>query len=145
VTVKLSPSFISDGPAAEDKVNCAKGSATMKSVLLCASIAEAATGLALLAVPSLVAQLLFGMPFGDPLAIIAARVAGTALLALSAACWWGSPYLGMVVYSAGITVLLTAVGLTGALTGVLLWPVIILHAAVTVLLVASHSRSSFRD
>lgn len=104
----------------------------MAPILLFATVAEAATGLALLALPSFVAQILFGGPFNDPLAIIAARVAGIALLGLSAACGSGSPHLGMLVYSIGITLLLALVGLAGGMAGILLWPAVALHAVLTV-------------
>ena len=57
----------------------------MKKVLNFAAVAEAATGMALLIVPSLVGQLLLG---GDltGVAIPVARVAGIALIALGIAC-----------------------------------------------------------
>ena len=53
----------------------------LKKLLALAAIAEAATGLALLIVPSLVGRLLFGAEFTG-VANPAARVTGIALLAL---------------------------------------------------------------
>ena len=53
----------------------------MKRVLIFAAVGEAATGVALLIVPSLVGRLLFGEELTG-IAIPVARVAGIALIAL---------------------------------------------------------------
>ena len=60
----------------------------MKKVLLLAAVSEAATGLALLIVPSLVGRLLLGQELAG-VAIPVARVLGIALIALGVACWPG--------------------------------------------------------
>ena len=70
-----------------------------------AAVGEAATGLALLIAPSLVGQLLLGEQFAG-VAIPVARVAGIALIALGIACWPGSPIVGMLTYSALVTLYL---------------------------------------
>src|SRR5208337_599468 len=70
----------------------------MKRVLILAAIGEAATGAALLIAPSLVGQLLLGAELTG-VAVIVARVAGIALMALSIACWPGTPLVGMLSYS----------------------------------------------
>jgi len=105
----------------------------MKTVLLIAAVGEAATGLALLLVPSLVGQLLLGTELAG-VAVNVARVAGIALIALSVACWPGPPLLGMSIYSAAITLYLAYVGLTGGASGILLWPAVGVHAVLTILL-----------
>ncbi len=106
----------------------------MKGVLIFAAGAEAATGLALLITPSLVGQLLLGE--GLPgIAIPVARVAGIALIALSVACWPGTPLLGMATYSAAVMLYLAYLGLAGHLSGLLLWPAVVLHAVLTALLI----------
>jgi len=103
----------------------------MKKVLVFAAISEAATGLALLIVPSLVGQLLLGAePTG--VAVTVARVAGIALIALGIACWPGTPLLGMLTYSAAVTLYLSYIGFTGG--GLLLWPAVVLHVILTALL-----------
>jgi hypothetical protein len=105
----------------------------MKSALALAAVGEAATGLALLIVPSLVGRLLLGEDLAG-IAIPVARVAGIALVALGVACWPGStPRLGMLVYSAAVTLYLACLGLVGV-GGSLLWPAVVLHALLTVLL-----------
>jgi hypothetical protein len=108
-------------------------SGTMKKVLILAAIGEAATGLALLIVPSLVGQLLLGEELTG-VAIPVARVAGIALIALGVACWPGTPLVGMLTYSAAVTLYLAYVGFAGGLTGILLWPAVILHLILTALL-----------
>ena len=105
----------------------------MKKSLIFAAVAEAATGLALLIVPALVGQLLFGEELTG-LAIPVARVTGIALIALGVACWPGPPLVGMLIYSAMVTLYLAYVGFAGGLTGVLLWPAIVLHAILTAVL-----------
>ena len=105
----------------------------MKKVLIFAAVAEAATGLALLIVPSLVGQLLLGEELTG-VAIPVARVAGIALIALGIACWPGPPLVGMLTYSAVVTLYLAYLGFAGGLTGVLLWPAVALHVILTILL-----------
>ncbi len=105
----------------------------MKKVLALASIAEVATGMALLIAPSLVGQLLLGAELTG-IAEAVARVTGIALIALAIACWPGKPLLGMLTYSAAVTLYLAYLGLAGGLTGILLWPAVVLHATLTVFL-----------
>ena len=99
----------------------------MKKALIFAAVAEAATGLALLIVPSLVGQLLLGEELTG-IAIPVARVAGIALIGLGIACWPGPPLVGMLIYSAVVTLYLAYLGFAGGLTGVFLWPAVALHA-----------------
>ena len=68
----------------------------MKGTLVLAAVSEAATGVALLIVPSLVGQLLFGAELTG-LAVTVARVTGIALIALGVACWPGPPRAGMLI------------------------------------------------
>ena len=105
----------------------------MKGALAFAAVSEAVTGLALLIVPSLVAQLLLGEPLAG-VAIAVARVCGIALIALGIACWPGPPLAGMLTYSGAVTLYLAYLGFAGGLGGVLLWPAVALHAVLTVLL-----------
>jgi hypothetical protein len=69
--------------------------------LIFAAIAEASTGLGLLLVPTVVGQLLLGQEL------------------VGVACWPGSPLLGMVIYSAVVTLYLAFFGVSG-LSGILL-------------------------
>ena len=105
----------------------------MKKALIFAAVGEAATGLALLIVPSLVGQLLLGEELTG-VAIPVARVAGIALIALGIACWPGPPLVGMMIYSAAVTLYLAYLGFAGGLAGVLLWPAVAFHAVLSILL-----------
>jgi len=105
----------------------------MKRVLIFSAVAEIATGMALLIVPSLVGRLLLGEEFAG-IAIPAARVAGIALIALGMACWPGPPLVGMLIYSAAVTLYLACLGFVGGLAGLFLWPAVALHAVLSVLL-----------
>ncbi|MBN8439843.1 MAG: hypothetical protein J0L95_17670 [Candidatus Accumulibacter sp.] len=105
----------------------------MKNALVLAALSEAATGLALLIAPSLVARLLLGEEL-SAIAIPVARVAGIALIALGIACWPGGALAGMMTYSVAVTVYLAYLGFTGGSTGIFLWPAVILHVILTVLL-----------
>ena len=103
-------------------------------VLTVAAVAEVATGMALLIVPSLVGRLLFGAEFTG-VANPAARVTGIALLALGVGCWPGSTALcGMLTYGVLVTVYLAYLGIIGEWVGKLLWPAVLLHAILTALL-----------
>ena len=114
----------------------AKGLETeaMKKVLLLAAVSEAATGLALLIVPSLVGRLLLGQELaGVPIPV--ARVLGIALIALGVACWPGGTTLcGMLTYSVLATGYLAWLGIRGQWVGPLLWPAVAAHAGLTILL-----------
>jgi hypothetical protein len=105
----------------------------MKRVIILAALGEAVTGLALLIVPSLVGRLLLGEELTG-VAVPVARVAGIALIALAVACWPGPPLVGMLTYVAVVTLYLAYIGLVGGLTGVLLWPAVVLHVILTALL-----------
>ena len=111
----------------------------MKSALTFAAICEAATGLALLIVPSFVGQLLLGEQLNG-VAVPVARVAGIALIAFGIACWPGQPLVGMLIYSALITLYLAYLGLAASGTGALLWPAVALHMILTAFLVSDFIR-----
>jgi hypothetical protein len=114
----------------------------MKRVLVLAAVSEAATGLALLVVPSLVGWLLLGNELSG-VSIPVARVAGIALIALGLACWPGndaesSPsraLRAMFFYSLLATLYLAYLGIGGEWVGLLLWPAVAVHAILTILLV----------
>jgi hypothetical protein len=105
----------------------------MKWVLIFAAVGETGTGLALLIVPSLVGRLLLGEELTG-IALPVAGVAGIALIALGVACWPGPPRVGMLAYSAAVTLYLADVGFAQGLAGPLLWPAVVLHASLTGLL-----------
>jgi hypothetical protein len=106
----------------------------MKKVLVLAAVSEAATGLALLIVPSLVGRLLLGTELTG-VAIPVARVTGIALVALAVACWPGAtPLCGMLTYNALATAFFAYLGIRGNWVGPLLWPAVALHAVMAIFL-----------
>src|ERR1051325_3113593 len=106
----------------------------MKNVLTAAALLEVATGVALLIVPSFIGRLLFGEQLTG-LVIPVERVLGIALLALGVCCWPGSTALrGMLTYSGLVTLYLLYRAIGGEWVGPLLWPVVVLHGVLTVLL-----------
>ncbi len=113
------------------------GSGARRGALIFAAVAEAATGLALVVAPAFVVHLLLGSEVAGAGGLVA-RVAGIALVGLGIACWPGPPRLGMLIYSGAVAVYLAYLGLTGAASGVLLWPAVFLHALLSLAL-------AFRD
>ena len=111
----------------------------MNKVLIVAAVVEAATGLALLIVPSLVAQLLLGEELTG-IAVPVARVAAIALVALGIACWPGPPPVGMLTYSALVTLYLAYLGFADGLVGIFLWPAVAIHLILTALLTFNVTR-----
>ncbi len=108
----------------------------MKKVLAFAAVGEAATGLLLIVYPPLVVRLLSGLEVSGS-GIILSRIFGISLVAISVACWpaegSAQPLLGMLTYTALATVYMIVFGLGGSV-GVLLWPAVLFHAVLTVLL-----------
>ena len=105
----------------------------MRRVLILAALGEAVGGVVLIIVPSLVGRWLFDEELTG-VAIPLARVAGIALLGLGVSCWPGPPLVGMLTYSAVVTLYLACVGVAGGSTGLLLWPAVVLHVILTALL-----------
>jgi hypothetical protein len=101
-----------------------------RKVLVFAALSEAATGVASLIVPSLIGQVLLGAELTGAARTVA-RVTGIALIALRVACWPGPQRVGMLTYSAAVTLYLAYVGFTGGVTGMLLWPAVVLHGILT--------------
>ncbi len=111
----------------------------MKKLLALAAVGEAATGLILLVYPPIVVHLLFGADIAGA-GMVMSRIAGISLIALGIACWPGPPRVGMLIYSATVTLYLAYVGFAGGLTGVLLWPAVGLHVILTALLARASTR-----
>jgi hypothetical protein len=108
----------------------------MKGALKFAVIGEGLTGLALLVLPTLVGRLLLGAELSG-VGVPAARVAGIALIGLSVACLPRMALVGMLTYSALVTLYLGYLGIRGEWVGPLLWPALALHAILTLLLARS--------
>ena len=123
----------------------------MKRLLKLTGIIETATGLGLVAVPSVVVRLLLGSPLGTSAAVMLARVAGAALVALGVACWLARGdtqsraarglVATMLLYNVATVAFLAFAGLGLKLHGVALWPAVVLHAAMAVWCIACLRRS----
>ena len=105
----------------------------MKKLLMITGVTEAAAGLALMIAPALVGRLLLGTELAG-VAVVVARVAGIALLALGVGCWPGTPLCGMFTYNLLGSVYFAYLAIGGEWSGPLLWPAVVLHAVLTVLL-----------
>jgi len=109
----------------------------VNKILMLAALAEAGTGMILLADPRIVVQLLFGAEVVGA-GIIMSRLAGIALIGLGAACWPGTgtrlAFQGMVTYSTLAMLYLIWIGVRGESAGFLLWPTVVVHAILVVLL-----------
>jgi hypothetical protein len=109
----------------------------MKPLLTVSALLEAGTGLGLLVVPAIVAQLLLGTPLNTPAALTVARVGGTALFSIGLACWLsrenGPPLVAtMLFYNVGAAAVLAYAAVGLALSGIGLWPAIGLHTVLAV-------------
>src|SRR5437660_304727 len=119
----------------------------MSRLLKLTAIIEAATGLGLMAVPSMVVRLLLGSTLDTSAAVTLGRVAGAALLALGVACWLARDdtqsratrglIVAMLMYNLIATAVLAFAGIGLGLHGVALWPAVILHAAMAIWCVTS--------
>jgi hypothetical protein len=113
----------------------------MNRLLTLTAIIEAATGLALMAVPSVVVRLLLGGEISGA-SIPLGSVAGFGLLSLGMACWPGryptgntAPALrAMLTYNSLATLYFLFLGIGGEFVGPLLWPAVALHGILSLLL-----------
>jgi len=107
---------------------------SLKGLLISTAFLEGATGLALMATPSLVINLLLGSPLSDPISIIISRVAGVALVSLALACWFSRKSesqnglgIALLYYNLTSVALLGYAGLHENLLGMALWPAVAFH------------------
>jgi hypothetical protein len=116
----------------------------MKRILMFAALAEAGTGVILLAYPPIVVRLLFDAEIAGA-GVIMSRIAGIALIGLGVACWptgsVRSSLFGMLTYGILATLYLVYVGVRGEAVGMLLWPAVVTHVFLVVLLL----RARFKE
>src|SRR5947208_10658687 len=122
----------------------------MKRFLKLTAIIEAATGLALIAVPAIVVRLLLGAEISGA-SIPLGRVAGAALLALGVACWLAHDdtqsratsglVVAMLMYNIPVPAVLAFAGIGLGLHGVALWPAVVLHAVMAIWCIVCLRRS----
>jgi hypothetical protein len=116
-----------------------------RALLIVTALIEVGTGVALLVVPSLTAELLLGAGLASPQALVVARVAGVALISVGVACWLGrngergAPsglIAGMLIYNLAVPIMLLNAWIALALKGLGLWPASVLHTALAIWCVA---------
>ena len=109
----------------------------MKLLLIIAAVIEAGAGLALLLIPNVAVSALLGAPLDTATGLVAARIAGAALIALAIACWQarngerGSPATDVIeamsFYNFAAAIVLVYAGTRLDLRSAFLWPAIVLH------------------
>ena len=106
-------------------------------VLALAAVSEGATGVVLLLYPPIVVSLLFAAEITGA-GILMSRLAGIALIGLGVACWPVNsacqPLYGMLTYSTLAMLYLAVISVRGEGVGPLLWPAVVVHAILIVLL-----------
>jgi hypothetical protein len=109
----------------------------MNTILMLAALAEAGTGVILLIYPPIVVRLLFNADTVGA-GVIMSRLAGIALIGLGAACWPATDnrraFQGLVTYSVLAMLFLIYIGVLSEGVGLLLWPAVVVHAILIVLL-----------
>lgn len=114
----------------------------MRKLLTATAAIEAGAGLALLLSPSVAVCLVLGASLDTSVALIVARLGAIALLTLGISCWLARTdagsiaaaglSAGMLFYNSAAVVLFVAASIGYGLAGILLWPAVILHAAMAV-------------
>ena len=109
----------------------------MRWVTTAAAVEAAATGLILLLSPELFGRLVLGGELAEPGPALG-RLAGIALLGFALTSWPDpsarSVIRAMLAYNLLATIYLCYLGIVGKSVGVLLWPAVVLHLLLTVLL-----------
>jgi hypothetical protein len=92
--------------------------------------------------PLLVGSLLLGASFDTPAALVVARVTGAALLSLGVACWLARNdaqsraarglITAILLYNLAAVAIFVYAGIGARLSGIGLWPTVVLHAALAV-------------
>jgi hypothetical protein len=121
---------------------------SQKVLLQITACAEAATGVALLASPNIVAQLLLRERLESG-GLVVARLVGISLLALAVAAWIGRGIPGrgpslaaMLTYNVLVTFYLTYLAIYGNFAGILLWPTTAIHAVLSAFLISCWLRGA---
>jgi hypothetical protein len=126
-----------------------------KSLLFVTSVLEAATGLALLVMPSVVVELLLGAAPGTPVGETVSRAAGAAMLTLGVACWLARAdaasraakglVAAMLLYNVAVVAVLVLAWTGPGPVGLGFWPVVLAHVGLAAWCVACLSMPTFEE
>lgn len=127
-------------------MNESRPGTVVKNLLIVTAGIEAATGLALLGLPSLVVSILLGGTLDTPAALVVARVGGAALLCIGVACWLARNdqqsraatglIAALLLYNIAAVAVLVHAGMGLGLSGIGLWPAVVLHVTLAVWCIA---------
>jgi hypothetical protein len=108
------------------------------SFLILTAVTEVATGSLLIFVPAVVFSLLLGVGSPAPEAMVVARIAGAALVAIGAGAWLArndersaalrGVLVGVLIYDGIVAALLAYAGVVLGMWGIGLWPGVALHS-----------------
>jgi hypothetical protein len=113
----------------------------MKALLVVTAAIEVGAGLGLALAPAMLVPMLLGASLDTLGGLVAARIAGAALLSLGLACWLARSDAGraagvmvaaMSFYNVAATAVLVYAGLAMRLSGIGLWPATLLHGAMAI-------------
>lgn len=107
----------------------------MKTFLTLTAFFEVSTGLALIAIPSVIVPILLGPALTEPSGMLVGRIGGAALLTLAIACWLSRNDVqssmvmikALVFYNFAAALLLAYAGSIEHFSGIGLWPATLLH------------------
>jgi hypothetical protein len=122
-----------------------------KNVVTVAAWLEVVVGASLVVAPDVPYRLLFAV-IPEGVAIPLARFVGVALVALGISCLPSnakgprrSAVLGLLVFNCGATIIFTWVAVATPFRGFLVWPTVVLHAAIAAALLSQFlTRSALR-
>lgn len=110
-----------------------------RTLFISTALMEVGIGVALLLSPSLVAALILGGSLDGPAALVVARLAGAALLAIGVTCWLARDegpsratralLAALLLYNVAAAAVLAHAGAVLGLSGIGLWPATALHVA----------------